>query len=238
MKNFIKQSIFLVLITCSLVFASCESNEEVLPTEEQNLIERQFNEVPQEPEAAEKPVDSWVIERVPEDNEVLNALIDLRNKQLGKTEHTIKVSAENSLGWLGTITLKGSNGRYVSSENGNKMTCKKTSAGNNEKFDFFIDLDNYRYYLQTYAPVNGYYNYVRKVTSHNYLKTDVAFSSATGFLIDLFWNGPQDPKWAFKAPQHRNLYLSRQGHKKSDNIMTLDRQSAGSWEKFELNYVN
>ncbi len=183
MKHFFKQSSFLVLITFSLIFASCESNGDALLIEEQDQIQ------------ALDPA----------------KIIDLSTLIKGTDSRAVLRGG-----------LLGNNNRFVSSENGSRMTCNRTWMRSWETFTFEPDPNRpYRYYIKAN---NG--KYVRRESGYPYLRSFADKSHAEQFFFVNAGNG----KVGVYAWNIRRYVSSENGN----GSITCNSTSIGSSEKFDL----
>ncbi|WP_271767519.1 T9SS type A sorting domain-containing protein [Aquimarina algiphila] len=123
------------------------------------------------------------------------------------------------------VSLKGNNGKYVSSENGNKaMTCNRSSVQGWEKFT-----------MNVLGSINGNDQVSLQGNNGKYV------SSENG-LKDVFCNRGSVGAWEkFELIHHGNNVYSFKGsngkYLSSENGsggMTCSRSSLGSWEKFTI----
>ncbi len=185
MKNFIKHSAFFVFITFSLVFISCESNEDT------QLIEEQSNQL----------------------------ILDSNKYTSVKT-----LTGRSEIYTYNTITLKGNNGKYLSTEGGNKsMTCVNSHAGNWEKFDII----NFPANSDTYILRGSNDKYVR-VKSGSELQCNRDYADhATKFRLYGSKQSIALARGAYWTP----YYLSSENGSKP---VRWNRRLNYSWEKWTM----
>lgn len=120
-----------------------------------------------------------------------------------------------------TITIKGSNGLYVSSENGTKaMTCTRTVAQGWEQFTV-IDAGGGKIALQS----QGKY-----VSSENGTQPITCNRTAIGAWEQFDWITNPDGTVSFRG-NNSNFISSENG----TQAMTCNRVTAGPWESFGIN---
>jgi hypothetical protein len=120
-----------------------------------------------------------------------------------------------------TITLKGSNNLYVSSENGTQaMNCNRTTVGGWETF-LVVDAGNGKIALKS----NDKY-----VSSENGQQPITCNRSAIGIWEQFDWVTNADGSISLKG--NNGLYISSE-----DGLqpMTCNRTTVGGWESFRLN---
>ncbi|OMP75545.1 lectin [[Flexibacter] sp. ATCC 35208] len=128
-------------------------------------------------------------------------------------------SANNPVGM--TITLKGSNNLYVSSENGTQaMNCNRTNAGGWEQF-VVVDAGNGKIALK-------YGNLY--VSSENGLQPITCNRTAIGLWEQFDWVTNADGSISLKG--NNGMYISSE-----DGLqpMTCNRATVGGWESFKIN---
>lgn len=128
-------------------------------------------------------------------------------------------TANNPIGM--TVTLKGTNNLYVSSENGTQpMNCNRTAVGGWESF-LVVDAGNGKIALR---------NNDKYVSSENGLQPITCNRTAIGIWEQFDWITNTDGTISLKGSN--GMYISSE-----DGLqpMTCSSASAGSWESFRIN---
>ncbi|WP_343691704.1 lectin [Chitinophaga sp.] len=128
-------------------------------------------------------------------------------------------TANNPVGM--TVTLKGTNNLYVSSENGTQpMNCNRTAVGGWESF-LVVDAGNGKIALR---------NNDKYVSSENGLQPITCNRTAIGIWEQFDWITNTDGTISLKGSN--GMYISSE-----DGLqpMTCSSASAGSWESFRIN---
>ena len=143
------------------------------------------------------------------------------NEELSDEILETDILSAKALGDCTTIALKGTNGKYVSSENGlSPMNCNRTNQDIWEKFTL-VDVGGGKYALKG--------NNGRYVSSENGAKPITCNRTQIGawekFTIADVGNG----KYSIKG--NNNKYISSEN---GNQPMTCNRTNALSWEKFDI----
>ena len=120
-----------------------------------------------------------------------------------------------------TITLKGSNGSYVSSENGTQaMTCTRTTAQGWEQF-LVVDAGNGKVALQSTGKYVSSENGTQPITCNR--------TSFGGWEV---FNWINNPDGTISLQGSNGNYISSEN---GTQAMTCNRTTIGGWEKFLVN---
>ncbi len=125
------------------------------------------------------------------------------------------------------VTLKGNNGKFVSSENGAKaMTCNRPVAQGWEKFSLNVVGNSGGSDIVTIQGNNGKY-----VSSENGLKNVTCNRSNVGAWEKFILNHHGNNVYSFKG--NNGKYLSSEN---GNGAMTCSRSTNGDWEKFTITF--
>lgn len=132
---------------------------------------------------------------------------------------------------LPTISLKGNNGRYISSENGNKaMTCNRTQIGPWEKFKLERTIQNFNQYVYVLKANNGKYARIGFYSRVYATGNDDRYATPL-----VFYRGPSSDQVYVREgadyPLFPGNYLSSEN---GSHPIRWNRSQALSWETFTL----